>query len=166
MVEAGEPADVRLAVFTERQVFDMELEADRAAGAITPVSASVDAADLDDTTPLLWLLPPSGDISLKPQKRSAAMDLGETDAGDFTSNLSQNLVTIFRATSLSRLSQVSTFKPKDFTLNFGVQSAGGETIAALAAGGDADRAAGRPALRRDDQQIRQGGRSQRALCRS
>ena len=131
VVEAGEPADVRLAVYTERQVFDMEVEADRAAGAITPVSASVDATSLDETTPLLWLLPTTGDISLKPQKRSAAMDLGATEAGDFTSNLSQNLVTIFRATSLSRLSQVSTFKPKDFTLTFGVQAAGGETIAAL-----------------------------------
>jgi hypothetical protein len=131
VVEAGEPADVRLALFTEKQVFDMEVEADRAAGAITPVSASVDESSLDEATPLLWLLPPTGDISLKPEKRSAAMDLGETDAGDFTSNLSQNLVTIFRATSLSRLSQVSTFKPKDFTLTFGVQAAGGETIAAL-----------------------------------
>jgi hypothetical protein len=131
VVEAGEPADVRLALFTEKQVFDMEVEADRAAGAITPVSASVDETSLDETTPLLWLLPPTGDISLKPQKRSAAMDLGETDTGDFTSNLSQNLVTIFRATSLSRLSQVSTFKPKDFALSFGVQAAGGETIAAL-----------------------------------
>ncbi len=131
VVEAGAPADVRLAVYTERQVFDMEAEADRAAGAIAPVSASVDEASLDETTPLLWLLPPTGDISLKPQKRSAAMDLSETDAGDFTANLSQNLVTIFRATGLSRLSQVSTFRPKDFTLSFGVQAAGGETIAAL-----------------------------------
>ena len=133
VVEAGEPADVRLAVYTERQVFDMELEADRAAGAIVPVSASVDASSLDATTPLLWLLPPSGDISLKPQKRSAAMDLGATASSDFTSSLSQNLVTIFRATSLSRLSQVSTFGPKDFTLSFGLQPAGSETIAALEA---------------------------------
>ncbi len=131
VVEAGAPADVRLAVFTEKQVFDMELQADRAAGAIMPVSASVDERDLDTSTPLLWLLPPTGDISLKPQKRSSAMDIGETDAGDFTSNLSQNLVTIFRATSLSRLSQVSTFKPKDFSLKFGVQPAGSETIEEL-----------------------------------
>ncbi|HZY67936.1 MAG TPA: caspase family protein, partial [Devosia sp.] len=131
VVEAGEPADVRLAVFTEREVFDLELEADRAAGAITPVSETVDDAALDDATPLLWLLPPTGDISLKPQKRSAAMDLAGTGEGDFTASLSENLVTIFRATSLSRLSQVSTFRPKDFTLTFGVQPAGGETIAAL-----------------------------------
>jgi hypothetical protein len=131
VVEAGEPADVRLAVFTEKQVFDMELQADRAAGAIVPVSETIEIAELDETTPLLWLLPPTGDISLKPQKRSSAMDIGESDAGDFASTLSQNLVTIFRATGLSRLSQVSTFKPKDFTLSFGVQSAGSDTIAEL-----------------------------------
>jgi hypothetical protein len=122
---------VRLAVYTEKQVYDMELAADRAAGAIVPVSETVDEGELDTSTPLLWLLPPTGDISLKPQKRSAAMDLEATDTGDFTSSLSENLVTIFRATSLSRLSQVSTFRPKDFALNFGVQSAGTDTIAEL-----------------------------------
>lgn len=141
VVEPGEQADVRLAIYTEKQVFDMELDADRAAGAIVPVSASVEAAELDETTPLLWLLPPTGDISLKPQKRSAAMDIEAAD--DFTSSLSENLVTIFRATSLSRLSQVSTFKPKDFTLKFGVQSAGSETIEEL-------RAEATPIVRPDD----------------
>ncbi len=129
VVEAGEPADVRLAVYTEKQVFDMELAADRSAGAIVPVSETVDERDLDDSTPLLWLLPPTGNISLKPQNRSAAMDIAQAD--DFTKSLTENLVTIFRATSLSRLSQVSTFKPKDFTLTFGVQSAGSDTIAEL-----------------------------------
>jgi len=129
VVESGEAADVRLAIFTEKQVYDMEVAADHAAGALLPVADSVDGGDLDETTPMLWLLPPSGDISLKPQKRSAAMDIATAE--DFTTGLSENLVTIFRATSLSRLSQVSTFKPKDFTLNFGVQSAGSETIAEL-----------------------------------
>jgi len=131
VVEAGEAADVRLAVFTEKQVFDLEVEADRAAGAVVPVSDRVDAAELDESTPLLWLLPPTGDISLKPEKRSNAMDIAAPE--DFTASLSENLVTIFRATSLSRLSQVSTFKPKDFTLKFGVQSAGSETIEELRA---------------------------------
>src|SRR5690606_36543185 len=96
-----------------------------------PVSDQVEVAELDESTPLLWLLPPTGDISLKPEKRSNAMDIA--DADDFTSSLSENLVTISRATSLSRLSQVSTFKPKDFTLKFGVQSAGSEMIEELRA---------------------------------
>src|SRR5690606_18916878 len=73
----------------------------------------------------------SGEISLKPQKRSAAMDLGTGLNADFASSLSQNLVTIFRATGLSRLSQVSTFKQSDFALSFGVQRAGSETIEQL-----------------------------------
>jgi hypothetical protein len=124
VVEAGEQADVRLAVYSTQQVAALEMSADRAAG-ITETAS--DATAVDDT-PLLWLLPASGDISLKPQKRSAAMDLGETDAGDFTTNLSQNLVTIFRATSLSRLSQANSFKPKDFKLTFGLQKAGTEAI--------------------------------------
>jgi hypothetical protein len=127
VVEAGETADVRLAVYSERQVAELESAADRAAG-LAPTAS--DASALDET-PLLWLLPSTGDISLKPQKRSAAMDLEATETGDFTANLSQNLVTIFRATSLSRLSQASTFKPKDFTLTFGLQQAGSETIEAM-----------------------------------
>jgi hypothetical protein len=129
VVEPGEAADVRLAVYSEQQVAELEIAADRAAGISETAS---DATDLDET-PLLWLLPASGDISLKPQKRSAAMDLGETDAGDFTTNLSQNLVTIFRATSLSRLSQANSFKPKDFKLSFGLQPAGSETIGEMVA---------------------------------
>ncbi len=120
---------MRLAVYSEQQVAALETEADRAAG-IT--ETALDATSLDDT-PLLWLLPSSGDISLKPARRSAAMDLKATDAGDFTTNLSQNLVTIFRATSLSQLSQANSFKPKDFSLKFGLQQAGGETIEEMAA---------------------------------
>ncbi|MEO6013541.1 MAG: hypothetical protein ABIQ30_08165, partial [Devosia sp.] len=127
IVEAGQDADVRLAVYSEKQVAELEQVADRAAG----IAPTADDASATDETPLLWLLPTSGEISLKPQKRSAAMDIGETDAGDFTANLSQNLVTIFRATGLSRLSQANTFKPKDFTLNFGLQKAGTEAIEAM-----------------------------------
>lgn len=128
VVEAGEEADVRLAVYTEREVFDLELTADRAAGAVSPVSNEISPTDLDSSTPLLWLLPSSGEISLRPQKRSAAMDVAATPNGDFTSGLSQNLVTIFRATSLSRLTQASTFRPKDFNLAFSVQQAGTDTL--------------------------------------
>ncbi|RYE10824.1 MAG: caspase family protein [Hyphomicrobiales bacterium] len=127
IVEAGEAADVRLAVFSEVQVAELEASADRDAGLV----ATDAPADLD-ATPVLWLLPTSGEISLKPQKRSAAMDIGDSDAGDFASTLSQNLVTIFRATGLSRLSQANSFKPKDFKLSFAVQKAGAETLEALA----------------------------------
>ena len=127
VVEAGEPADVRLAVYSEKQVATLEASADRAAGVVVPAS---DEGPYEET-PLLWLLPTNGEISLKTQKRSAAMDLAGTSSVDFVSSLSQNLVTIFRATSLSRLSQANTFKPKDFSLKLGLQQAGTNTIANL-----------------------------------
>lgn len=126
VVEPGEAADVRLAVYSDRQVASLEADADRAAG-IAPTAR--DDSTLTDT-PLLWLLPSSGEISLKPQKVSAAMNLEGSD--DFTADLSKNLTTIFRATGLSRLSQTSTFKPKDFTLTFSAQPAGTDTLVGLA----------------------------------
>ncbi len=131
VVEAGDEADVRLAVYTETQVFDLELQADRAGASVNPLSNEVRASELNSTTPLLWILPSSGEISLRPRARTAAMDLGPTEAGDFATNLSQNLVTIFRATSLSRLTQATTFKPTDFELNFSLQEAGTNSVVAL-----------------------------------
>ena len=58
------------------------------------------------------------------------MDLQESS---FTEGLSANLVTIFRATGLSRLSQANTFGPKDLKLSFGLQQAGNSVIAPMAA---------------------------------
>lgn len=151
---------MRLAVYSEVQVAELEASADRAAGI---VASDADVTDFDDT-PVLWLLPPSGDISLKPQKRSAAMDIGPTDSGDFASSLSQNLVTIFRATGLSRLSQANTFKPKDFN-RASPCSPPAAKRSPIRAGIDAHRAARRSALRRFRQHLGQGRRSQRALYR-
>jgi hypothetical protein len=113
-------------VFSDLQVAALEAESASAAGVsiLTP-----DEQNLDDK-PQLWLLPPTGEISLQPQKRSTAMSL---DGDSFTDDLSKNLTTIFRATALSRISQTSNFKPKDFTLEFGLQSAGSDKIVALAA---------------------------------
>lgn len=131
VVEAGEQADVRLAVFTERQVFDLEVASDRASSALNPVGNEVVPSELNSTSPLLWLLPASGEISLRPRNRAASMELKPDGATDFARSLSENLVTIFRATSLSRLTQASTFKPKDFELSFGVQQAGTNSVANL-----------------------------------
>ena len=134
VVDPSEPADVRLAVFTEQQVGRLELETDLQAGPLpTSAERERDVAALDDATPLLWLLPSSGEVSLKPQKRTAAMDIGADGQGDFTSTLSQNLVTIFRATSLARLTQANSFRERDFTLDFGVQRAGSDSIEPMAA---------------------------------
>ena len=49
----------------------------------------------------------------------------------FGKGLENNLVTIFRATGLSRLSDANTYKPKDFALTFGLQPAGSDAIAPM-----------------------------------
>ena len=61
------------------------------------------------------------------------MARGHAVDADFAKALQDNLVKVFRATGLSRLTQANTFKPKDFALSFGLQSAGSDKIDALAA---------------------------------
>ncbi|MBI4922700.1 MAG: caspase family protein [Devosia nanyangense] len=117
VVEAGAPADVRLAVLSEDAIAKL-------GGAQGIEATSFDPA------PKLWLLPATGQVSLTPQSRSPAMDLKESS---FTADLSANLVTIFRATGLSRLSQANSFGAKDFKLSFGLQQAGSSVIAPMAA---------------------------------
>jgi hypothetical protein len=123
VVEPGEAADVRLAVLSEAKVAKLT------PGAVEPQAR--------DATPQLWLLPASGEASLEPQRRAPAMAMPASavaTADDaFTKGLESNLVTIFRATGLSQLSQANSFKPKDFTLSFELQTAGSDAIAPLAA---------------------------------
>lgn len=132
VVPAGKDADVRLAVYSYRAAGTLDGEPERAA-AIAARSASAagdgDAeAALDE--PRLWLLPPTGELSLRPQNESAAMPL--TEGPTLTQDLSKNLTAIFRATGLSRLTQASTFKPRDIALTFSVQRAGSDALEELA----------------------------------
>lgn len=125
VVDAGQPADVKLALLSDADVGKLAS------------TRSIDAGTLD-ATPKLWLLPATGEVSLDPTRRAPAIDLpaaatrGVGADPDFTKGLEDNLVTIFRATSLSRLTQASTFKPKDFALTFGLQQAGTDTVTAMA----------------------------------
>lgn len=121
VVEPGEPADVKLAVLSDNQVARLS----GAAGATL------------DVTPKLWLLPSTGQVSLDPKLippslpvPTAAAAPGDGDA-DFGTTLENDLVTIFRATGLSRLSETSTFRPRDFALSFGLQQAGSDTIVSM-----------------------------------
>ncbi|MEO6395800.1 MAG: caspase family protein [Devosia sp.] len=119
LVEPGQEADLRLAVYSDRQVAALSNDPRQQ-------SAVVDAS------PALWLMPPNGDISLLPSTRTPALSLADTGLNEtFETTLTNNLVTIFRATSLSRLSQANTYKPTAFQLGFGLQKAGSDTIAAL-----------------------------------
>jgi len=123
VVDPGAPADVRLAVLSDDQIAKI--------GGAAGVQATA-----FDPTPKLWLLPKSGVASLAPQSRAPDMPLpaaaSAVDAS-FTGGLEKNLVEIFRATGLSRLSQASTFSAKDFALSFGLQAAGSSKIDAMAA---------------------------------
>ena len=121
VVEPGAPADVRLAVLSDDQVA-------RLSPAATVQKTSY------DPTPKLWLLPTSGEVSLEPARAAPNLPMPTSAVArdaSFDKALESNLVTIFRATGLSRLSQASTFKPKDFALNFGLQQAGSDQIAAM-----------------------------------
>ncbi len=125
VVDAGQPADVRLAVMSNAQVASLSPNS----GAVSPQS--------NDPTPKLWMLPSTGEISLDPGHIAPSMPIpqlaGVTDTNKpLAESLQDNLVTIFRATGLSKLTQASTFKPKDFTLNFGLQEAGSDKIEAMA----------------------------------
>jgi hypothetical protein len=121
VVDAGQPADVRLAVLSDAQVAKLP-------------GAGASGQGTFDATPALWLLPASGEASLDPTRRAPSVPLpagvSAVDA-DFAKGLEDNLVTIFRATGLSRLTQANTFKPKDFALSFGVQAAGSDKIETL-----------------------------------
>jgi hypothetical protein len=121
VVEASEPADVKLAVLSDDQVAKLS-----PAAVVTKTSY--------DPTPKLWLLPTTGEVSLEPTKEAPSLPMptsgGAPDA-TFGKTLESNLVTIFRATGLSRLSQASTFKPKDFALTFGLQEAGSDQVTAM-----------------------------------
>ena len=121
VVESGEQADVKLAVLSDDQVAKI-------AGTTGVQKTSF------DPTPKLWLLPSTGEVSLDPTHAAPSMPLPTSATArdaTFGKGLEDNLVTIFRATGLSRLSDANTFKPKDFALTFGLQAAGSDAIAPM-----------------------------------
>ncbi len=133
-VDPGAAADVRLAVLSEAQVAKLADDSKKdPAAKITPL-AQMTAQSSGDPTPKLWLLPSSGEISLEPTHKAPTMPLPQSDPlstaadPDFKASLETNLTTIFRATALGQLAQVNTYKPKDFSLSFGLQQAGSDQI--------------------------------------
>jgi hypothetical protein len=105
VVEPGEPADVRLAVLSDTDIAAMSSDPREQAAAV-------------DASPALWLMP------------ALAID----DSGleeSFEETFAKNLVTVFRATGLSRLAEANTYKPTAFQLGFGLQRSGSDTIEAL-----------------------------------
>lgn len=112
VVEPGASADIRFAVMRESD----------APGA--PGDAPKE--------PALWLLPPSGEISLERGRRPPSMFTA--DAGKLGAKLSDDLVVISRAMNLSRLAGASDFRRGDVSVTFSVQRADEEELTPIEAG--------------------------------
>ncbi|MCB1467655.1 MAG: caspase family protein [Rhizobiaceae bacterium] len=96
LVEAGEDADLRLAVLRENQV-------DPATGSDTPA---------------LWFLPPSGKVTAGGDNRPPLVAIDVTNPQKLADATAANLQKIFRATSLARLSAASDYRPDQVSVHF------------------------------------------------
>ncbi|SMH32345.1 caspase family protein [Mesorhizobium australicum] len=112
VVEPGAPADIRLAVMRESDVPGAAAEASKEAA--------------------LWLLPPSGEISLEQGRRPPSMFT--SDAEKLGAKLSDDLVVISRAMNLSRLAGASDFRRGDVSVTFSIQRADEEELTPIEAG--------------------------------
>lgn len=99
LVDAGQDADLRLAVLRENEIEGAEPDASNA--------------------PALWFLPPSGNISKNGRPPRVSID--PADPQKLTDATAINLQKIFRATSLARLSVASDFKPDQVSVGFTVK---------------------------------------------
>ncbi|MBK8457865.1 MAG: caspase family protein [Phyllobacteriaceae bacterium] len=106
IVEAGQSADLRFAVLSEK---DIDPEAEGA-------------------SPMAWFLPPNGEVSLDKGLRPASISFTAPTAEAVADPLSENLVRIYRATNLSRLSTANDFKPEELSVSFTLKRAGGEEV--------------------------------------
>lgn len=111
LVEAGEAADLKLAVMSEMDVAAVISEQ---TGEAEASRASLDAA------PRAWLLQPSAELSLNQGRRPPSVPLQGVSGQDIAGALSANLVSIFRATSLARLTAASDYRPEEFSVGFKV----------------------------------------------
>jgi hypothetical protein len=123
VVDPDQAADLRLAVLSQT-------DAAKLTGATGAQATSLSQA------PTLWLLPASGEISLDPTREAPQMPLptaasADTSA-DFAKALQDNLVKVFRATGLSRLTAANSFAPSDFKLVYSKEDAGSTTRETLA----------------------------------
>lgn len=110
LVDATEAADIKVAVMSETDIGILIAE---------QVAAGTDAdrASLS-TEPRVWLLPPSGELSLDEGRRAPSLPIAGESAETIAEQLAQNLVSIFRATSLSRLSAASDYRPEEVSVGF------------------------------------------------
>ena len=98
LVEPGASAELRLAVMRENAI----------------EGAAEDATD----QPALWFLPASGDVTLKDGSRPPLVIIHPDDRAKLATGVNENLTTIFRATSLSRLAAASDYRPEEVNVEF------------------------------------------------
>lgn len=104
VVGAEERADIRLIVMRE---------------------SDIDGANTaNSSNPLLWLLSPSGEITLESGKRPPAVDLETVIGAALSKALSDNLIQISRAINLSRLAGASDFRSSEVSVTFLIQRKG------------------------------------------
>ena len=96
LVDAGEEADLRLAVLQENAIVGAE-------------TAASDAL-------ALWFLPPSGDVSLKDGPKPPFVVANDPER--LRAGTDDVLTKIFRATALSRLAAGSDYRPERVTVEF------------------------------------------------
>lgn len=112
LVGARDAADLRLAILSEMDVGILIEERNKAQGIEVASRAAL------STQPRLWLLPPSADLSLEVGLRPPSLPLGDESEEAVARVLAENLVSIYRATNLSRLSAASDYQPEEVEIGF------------------------------------------------
>ncbi len=113
LVDPGQSADLRLAVIRENGI----------------KGAAADATD----QPALWFLPASGDVTLKDGSRPPLIIIHPDEREKLAENVRNNLVTIFRATSLSRLAVNAGDKVDQVNVEFRIRRVATDTMEPLVA---------------------------------
>ncbi|MGE0502674.1 MAG: caspase family protein [Rhizobiaceae bacterium] len=106
LVEAGAEADLRFAVARENAI----------------AATATGAAEATDK-PALWFLPPSGDVSLQDGRKPPLVYIDTADPAKFEESVGKNFLTIYRATSLSRLAAASDYKTDQVNVTFLIKRA-------------------------------------------
>lgn len=120
LVDAGESADLNLVVMSERDAHEL-----------TEPGATPAAFSGSAETPVLWLLPPSRELSLEPGRRPPSVALFDRHSPNGRAvinesareDLAHNLLMVFRALSLARLSGVADARLNGFDIRFRLERA-------------------------------------------
>ena len=131
LVDASEPADLKLAVMSEEDVATLVASAGPAAASAT-LDLSSRAAISD--APRLWFLPPTAEVSLQDGRRPPSIGFAGSTEGGLEDEVAENLLRIFRATNLARLASASNFRPDEVKAEFRIAS--GRNRPANQLGGD------------------------------